>query len=176
MSGEGDRHVKADPVPRSARSFQGRRAGVVTRTVAGAVDYLVTMIAVLGTYAAWGILLFLLDPRSFSWPTWRFFWFLVLGWVYLFLYLAVGWMMTGRTLGAWLMGVRVVSFRGVRMRPAGAVLRSAFCVAFPIGLFWCVVSRANRSVQDVVLRTSVVYDWNPHVARADSAVLPEGVD
>ena len=41
----------------------------------------------------------------------------------------------------------------------GALLRAAFCVAFPIGLFWCVVSRKNRSVQDVVLRTSVIHDW-----------------
>lgn len=176
MTAEGERHVTADPVPRAARSFQGRRAGVVTRTVAGAVDYLVVTVAVLGTYAGWGILLFLLDPRSFSWPTWRFFWFLVLGWVYLFLYLAIGWMMTGRTLGASLMGVRVVNFRGARMRPLGAMLRSAFCVAFPVGLFWCAVSHANRSVQDVVLRTSVVYDWNPHVARPAGPVPPESVD
>jgi hypothetical protein len=42
---------------------------------------------------------------------------------------------------------------------AGAALRSAFCVLFPIGLFWVAVSGANRSVQDVVLRSSVVYDW-----------------
>jgi hypothetical protein len=32
-------------------------------------------------------------------------------------------------------------------------------VLFPILLLWVAVSRQNRSVQDLVLRTSVVYDW-----------------
>jgi hypothetical protein len=36
------------------------------------------------------------------------------------------------------------------------------CVLFPILLFWVVLSRENRSVQDVLLRTSVVYDWSVH--------------
>ncbi len=39
------------------------------------------------------------------------------------------------------------------------MLRAGFCVVFPIGLFWCAVSRENRSVQDVVLRSSVIHDW-----------------
>ena len=40
-----------------------------------------------------------------------------------------------------------------------AFLRAAFVIALPVGLFWVLVSGANRSVQDVVLRTSVIYDW-----------------
>jgi hypothetical protein len=28
-----------------------------------------------------------------------------------------------------------------------------------IGLGWAALSRQNRSVQDIVLRTSVIYDW-----------------
>jgi hypothetical protein len=31
------------------------------------------------------------------------------------------------------------------------------CTLFPIGLLWVLVSRENRSVQDLMLRTSVVY-------------------
>ena len=69
--------------------------------------------------------------------------------------------MDGRTYGCHVLGLRVVSYRGSRMRPLGALLRAVFCVFFPIGLLWCAASRANRSVQDVVLRTSVVYDWEP---------------
>ena len=38
-------------------------------------------------------------------------------------------------------------------------MRSAFCTVFPVGLLWVIPSGANRSVQDVVLRTSVIYDW-----------------
>ena len=59
------------------------------------------------------------------------------------------------------MGLRVVNSRGRRLNPLIALARAVFCAFFPIGLFWCAVSRKRRSVQDLVLRTSVVYDWNP---------------
>ena len=64
-----------------------------------------------------------------------------------------------------------MSFRGRKLRVVGAFVRAVFCTAFPIGLLWCAVSPANRSVQDVVLRTSVVYDWTPsgHVVSAAPA-------
>jgi uncharacterized RDD family membrane protein YckC len=58
------------------------------------------------------------------------------------------------------MGLRVLNRSGDSMRPVGALLRALFCVAFPFGLLWIVVSAENRSLQDVVLRTSVVYDWH----------------
>jgi uncharacterized RDD family membrane protein YckC len=153
-----DLHI--DPVPRQGRDFQGRRAGVVTRTVAAAIDQLIVMIAVLGTYAGISVLQFLLDPRSFTWPAPSLFSFVLFDWAYLLIYLTVAWATTGRTWGARLMGVRVVSFRGRRLRFGAALVRAAFCVVFPIGLFWCAVNRSNRSVQDVVLRTSVIHDWN----------------
>ena len=44
----------------------------------------------------------------------------------------------------------------------GATAR-VLCVVFPIGLLWCVVSEENRSVQDLLLRTSVIYDWSVRV-------------
>ncbi len=57
------------------------------------------------------------------------------------------------------MGLRVVGRKGKRMRWTGAFLRAVFCTVFPIGLFWCAISRENRSLQDMVLRTSVVHHW-----------------
>jgi uncharacterized RDD family membrane protein YckC len=83
---------------------------------------------------------------------------LIGGWVQ-FLYFTASWATTGRTVGNHVLGLRVVNFRGARMRWVGAALRAGFCVLFPIGLFWTAVSRQNRSTQDVVLRTSVIYDW-----------------
>ena len=44
--------------------------------------------------------------------------------------------------------------------PASSVLRR-----FPVGLFWVAFSRENRSLQDVVLRTSVIHDWLIRVPR-----------
>jgi hypothetical protein len=49
------------------------------------------------------------------------------------------------------------------MRPLSALLRAILCVIFPIGLLWSVVSDSSRSLQDVLLRTSVIYDWNVRV-------------
>ena len=86
--------------------------------------------------------------------------FAVGAWI-LVVYLTVAWWLNGRTFGDHLMGLRVVNFRGDRLRLPGALARAAFCAAFPLGLFWVAVSRENRSVQDVVLRTSVIYDWQP---------------
>lgn len=148
-----------NPIPSRARAFQGLRAGVVSRTLAGAVDYLLVVGVTLGTYVAAAVLRFLWDPRDYQLPTWGFAVFLALGFGYLVLYLAVCFATTGRTLGARLLGLRVVGRSGRRMRWWAAVVRAVFCAAFPVGLFWCAVSRENRSVQDVVLRTSVVHAW-----------------
>jgi hypothetical protein len=36
-------------------------------------------------------------------------------------------------------------------------VRAVLCVIFPVGLLWVLVSQENRSAQDLVLRTSVIY-------------------
>ena len=84
-------------------------------------------------------------------------------------YLWFGWSTTGRSIGKQVMGLRVVNSRGELMRPGTALLRALLCVIFPMGLLWCIFSRHNRSVVDVLLRTSVIYDWSvrapPRAAR-----------
>ena len=77
----------------------------------------------------------------------------------LILYLAVCWMGSGRTYGNLVMGLRVVNGKGRRLHPLNALTRAVFYIIFPIGLLWVVVSGQNRSLQDLVLRTSVIYDW-----------------
>ena len=139
--------------------MQGRRAGLVSRFLADAIDLGVTVLVVVGVYFTVNATRFLFRPRNFEWwaPDPEF--LMALGWVVLVLYLAIGWSGTGRTLGKQMMGLRLVNERGQRVRFFGALLRAVVCVLFPIGLFWCAVSRTNHSVQDIVLRTSVVYDW-----------------
>lgn len=149
------------PIPREARPYQGLRAGVITRVAAAAVDCVVVALVLGGAYAAVAGFLFLINPRSFSFPDTNVLLDMTAAIVVSILYLGGGWALDGRTYGCHVLGLRVVSYRGSRMRPLGALLRAVFCVFFPIGLLWCAASRANRSVQDVVLRTSVVYDWEP---------------
>jgi uncharacterized RDD family membrane protein YckC len=150
---------RVDAVPAEARPFQGQRAGIVTRTVANVVDFSLVVGVIAGGYAAWAAVTFLINPTRFSFPEPSFLLLLLCYGVLLFVYLTVSWATTGRTYGDHLLGLRVVNFRGERMRWPGAVVRAAFCVVLPIGLYWAVLSRTNRSVQDTVLRTSVLYDW-----------------
>ena len=151
-----------DPVPHEARPFQGHRAGLVTRAAAGAIDVGVVILALAVCYLGVFAFLYLLDPRNFTAPRPSPALVYAVGSVLLILYLAVSWMGNGRTYGNHVMGLRVVNREGRRLHPLGALARGAFYVIFPIGLLWVLVSGQNRSLQDLVLRTSVIYDWEMH--------------
>lgn len=146
-------------LPADGRDQQGRRAGVVTRSLAAGVDGGLVFVVLLAGWAGWAVLRFLLSSSTFTWPAPNIAVAVGAFDAVAFVYLTVAWATTGRTYGAILLGVRVVNWRGGRMRWSGAALRAAFYIVFWIGLFWVAVSRSNRSVQDVVMRTSVVYDW-----------------
>lgn len=151
------RHLS--PIPVGARPYQGRRAGVVTRFLAAGLDGVVVGVASAAIYLGWAGFLFLLNPRDFHFPEHR----LVLGLAGLFamavIYQTVAWTISGRTYGGHVMGLRVVSRRNTRPPLALSFMRAVISTIFPIGLFWSAVSRQRRSVADVLLRTSVVYDW-----------------
>ena len=76
-------------------------------------------------------------------------------------YLTLAWWIGGRTIGDRVMGLQVVRRRGGRLGSSGQLARAFLCVVFPIGLLWCAVDPARRSLQDLALRTSVVYNWLP---------------
>jgi uncharacterized RDD family membrane protein YckC len=146
-------------VPQEAREFQGQRAGIVSRVLANTVDFAVLVCVLIGAYLGWSAIRFLIDPATFTFPQTKPARVLIFGGFLLGLYFWISWATTGRAVGNKLMGLRVVGFRGRLMRWSGALLRAIFCVVLPIGLFWAVVSRQNRSIQDAVLRSSVIYDW-----------------
>jgi uncharacterized RDD family membrane protein YckC len=149
-------------IPPAARELQGRRAGLVTRLLANTVDFGIVVGIVAGGYAAVAALRFLWNSRTFTFPAPGFGVLVLAGSVVMMLYLTACWVASGRTYGDHLLGLRVVGRRGYPLRPVTAFLRAFLCVVFPIGLFWIVLSRENRSVQDVLLRSSVVYDWSRH--------------
>jgi uncharacterized RDD family membrane protein YckC len=149
------------PVPREARPFQGQKAGLVTRLIAGMVDALTVSVALLALYVGINAVMFLVSPRDFEFATASVPLSVTTALLALIIYMTVAWSITGRTYGDHVMGLRVVGRRGDRVWPPTALIRAALCVGFPIGLLWCGVSASRRSVQDVVLRTSVIYDWRP---------------
>ena len=146
-------------VPTAARSVQGHRAGIVTRTLAASVDAAVGVAAVALGYAGAVAAYFVLSPRGFSFPDPGFGLLFACFLGFLVCYFTLAWATTGRTYGARLLGLRVVNSRGGRVRPLIALGRALLCVFVPVVLFWVIISRENRSAADVLLRTSVVYDW-----------------
>lgn len=154
------REVSADlAIPEDAREFQGERAGFWTRFLASAIDIALVALLMMGIWLGIEILQLIFTPGVEVNPP-RAATLVLWGYAFTTLYWMVAWATTGRSLGAWAMGVRVVNRKGERLSWPIALARSAFSVGFPIGLGWALVSRRNRSVQDVVLRTIVIYDWS----------------
>jgi uncharacterized RDD family membrane protein YckC len=138
---------------------QAEPAGVVTRTLAAAVDAAVVAAAVVLIYFAAVGVRFAWSPLTFRWPAPSA---PVSGAVFVavaMVYLTVAWARTGRTRGGSLLGLRVVS---TQLGPLGwwrAAVRAAAYIVFPLGLLWSAISPTRRSVQDVLVRSLVVYDW-----------------
>ena len=158
------RRPRLDPVatgsavPAQARPVQGHRAGFVTRALADTVDAAVVVAVLALGYAGVVVARFLWRSWAFTPPTPSFLLMLALGAGTAVVYLTAAWGTTGRSYGKHVMGLRVIGPFG-RLRLGGAFVRAVCCVVLPIGIVWVALSRHNRSLQDVVLRTSVVYDW-----------------
>jgi uncharacterized RDD family membrane protein YckC len=155
--------------PPVAREEQGLRAGVVTRTTVMVIDAALVAAGVGVAYLVWAVVRFMRHPARFAWPQLSFRMVVVLWYVLCFIYLSVTWSTTGRSVGKRFLGLRVVNRAG-RVPAFGlSLVRAAMCVFFPMLLFWSAVSRENRSVQDLVLRTSVIYDWRARPPDGSSA-------
>lgn len=162
------------PVPKEVRAYQGETAGVVTRFVANVIDALVVGAIVGACYIGLVSVKFLLDPRSFTWPDGHFLAGLTFTLSLSVVYLWLTWWLLGRSYGKHVMGIRVAGRRGRKLGPVRALGRAAFCVFFPIGFFWCVISPRRHSVQDIAVYSAVVYDWRPHPAAAGPAAAAPG--
>jgi len=143
------------------RAIQPERpAGVVTRTLAAAVDAIVVWLIVAGGYLGWAIFKVIIDPRQFSWPDAAWWISMAAAMFVATLYLTVSWASTGRTVGGALFGTRVISSRHRMLRWVTSLIRAGMCVVFPIGLAWSLVDRRRRSIQDILIRSAVIYDWS----------------
>lgn len=162
--------VVLQTLPVAARDFQGERAGFFTRTIAAVIDVVVVGAIIIGIWIAVWLFLLVFNPLvDYGMP--RPGYFVLGGYFLMWLYWTWTWSTSGRSLGQNLMGVRVLDRRGGRPGWKLAALRSAFCVVFQVGILWILVSRRNHSVQDVVLRTSVVHDWSTGTSSGHVAPL-----
>ncbi len=168
--------IRVQVVPAEARRLQGRRAGLVSRVIASVVDIAVAFGILAGTYLARAFVRLIWEGKSFTLPTWSFPRAFALGELILIAYLAVSWTASGRTYGDRLMGLRVVDRHRRTMRLGWSSTRALLCALFPLGLLWVGIGRENRSVQDLILRTSVIYDWQSRVAGAEAATADGASD
>lgn len=157
------------PSTHTVRELQGMPAGVVTRTMAGAIDYAVVWGAIGCAYVGYGVLHFLWNPVRFTWPDVPVAVFFAGGFALMIIYLWAAWATRGKTVGGVLLGTRVVSLNGGRLDPFRALLRAAFVTVFPIGLFTCAVTSGSRSIHDIPLGTKVVYHYRAGEIDVDEA-------
>jgi uncharacterized RDD family membrane protein YckC len=143
-----------------ARAMQGQRAGFVTRLLGVAVDVGVVFVLYLGALFGYSVLRFLVTSKPLalpSPPTWVR--IVVIAGV-AFFYLVSAWTSTGRTIGAQVLGLAVVTDRAAPLSSRRAAARAALCIT--VGgpcLCWALVSRKNAAIYDLVCHTAVVYDW-----------------
>ncbi|MBB3749060.1 putative RDD family membrane protein YckC [Mycolicibacterium sp. BK634] len=133
-------------------------AGIVSRGLAAVVDMIVVLVTMGASYLGLALTTLILNPAAFRFPAPNLIFSTTVTLAVSVLYLTGCWTLSGRTLGAALLGVRVVDRRGKPMRMVIAILRAVACVLFPVGLLWVAVDRQRRSAQDIVLGSRVIYD------------------
>jgi uncharacterized RDD family membrane protein YckC len=138
--------------------------------LASVMDLMLAIAATVAGYLAVAGARFMINPKTFRFPQLPFWVGLTATLFLLVLYLTVAWALTGRSLGAAVMGLRVINRRGGQPRLPISLVRAVLSVFVPLGLFWCLVARERRSVQDVICGTLVVYDWSS--GSASGSLMP----
>jgi uncharacterized RDD family membrane protein YckC len=133
-------------------------AGIVSRGLAALVDMLVVVVTMGLLYLGLALTTLLVNPTSFRFPAPNLIFSTAVTVAVSVLYLTGCWTLSGRTVGAVLMGIRVVGRSAEQLRLTVAIVRAVACVLFPIGLLWVALDRQRRSIQDIALGSRVVYD------------------
>jgi len=80
------------------------------------------------------------------------------------LYFIMFWSLTGRTIGKWVMGLRVVGLTGHPPTLSQSVVRiigyGISAIAFWLGYLWVLIDDNRRAWHDHMARTWVVYDYS----------------
>jgi uncharacterized RDD family membrane protein YckC len=145
----------------SQPDYVGLRAGFVSRVSAAVVDVVVVTAIYFGMLFGYAGFRFLIRNTSLSLPRPQVGVTATLWSLLAVAYLVEMWVTSGKTLGSRMMGVRVVTRCGDRLRLVRAALRAVWCVTLPwLSLLWILVSRYNYGLHDVIFRTEVIYDWD----------------
>jgi uncharacterized RDD family membrane protein YckC len=151
--------------PRGSETVSGNYAGAFSRAVSGVVD--IGVIIGLYTLGVAGLdvltrVLFGVDlGRGGPWGV-------VALALWAFLYIFIGLLITGRTIGKAVTGLRVIRADGTAPTARVVLVRTLALplslVLFGIGLLLIPVRRDHRALHDLIAGTAVVYDWGDRTA------------
>jgi len=144
--------------------LDGHAAGFVSRLFAVAMD----IVVVAGVVAIGGWIAVLVDNiiGQLGFTT-----RVSLGTIYVFcipfiigLYFVMFWSLTGRTIGKWMMGLRVVALNGHPPTIWHSTVRAfgyaVSAIVFWLGFFWVIIDDNRKAWHDHMARTWVVYDYS----------------
>jgi len=152
MSRTGDYHI-----------LQGRTAGFITRLLAYVVDLAIVaaILAVGGWLAVLVDTIFermSLDPSIDASTIYVFLIPLIIG-----LYFVMFWALTGRTIGKWFMGLKVIGTTGRPPTISRSIIRligyGLSAIAFWVGYAWVIIDDERQAWHDHMAKTWVVYDY-----------------
>jgi len=151
--------------PRGTETVSGNYAGAFSRAVSGVID--IGVIIGLYTLGVAGLdvltrVLFGVDlGRGGPWGV-------VALALWAFLYIFVGLLITGRTIGKAVTGLRVIRADGTAPTARVVFVRTLALplslLLFGIGLLLIPVRRDHRALHDLIAGTAVVYDWGDRTA------------
>lgn len=170
------RRLIGDLAP-DVEQLQGRRAGFVSRAVAYSIDAVIVIggvpVIMFGIAVVQGLLRLeapVYPPDLPDWLTasisvlWTFWYFVGLWWA------------TGRTIGAVIMGLRVVGRRKEHVGIVASTIRWWVMVAtlFVVGEVWLILSKSRLALHDRAAHTQVIYDSATKRREVQVAIGPEG--
>ena len=142
------------------RERQGKRAGFASRVSADLIDYGVVVGIYLAILLGIGLAEFFLGSGEFDVPDPAAATSVAAQWVIGVLYLTASWGGGGRSIGKSVLGLRVVTTDAKSLPLRRAFVRALICATVgAFTLLWVLVSRRRAAAHDIVVRTTVVYDW-----------------
>jgi uncharacterized RDD family membrane protein YckC len=168
-----DRRVQGGSAPRTGSrraawtSLHGHYAGGASRLAAWIIDLAAATGAFTIALAAvsYGVSVITGQSVSYSTSNWIVATIYVL---WLFVYLAYPWSLSGKSLGMAVLGIRVVAKDGTHAGWKRAVVRTlALPLSFILflGLVPILLQKQNRALHDFIAGTAVVYAWDARAAR-----------
>ena len=162
--------------------LQGRTAGFVTRLLA----YVVDIVVLAGIVALGGWIAVLIDTvfeqmgLDLNADIATIYVFLI-PWIF-GTYFVVFWSLTGRTIGKWFMGLKVINADGNPPTIGRSFIRfigyGVSAIVFWLGYLWVLIDSDRQAWHDHMAKTWVVYDYerrkqgevyNSFIERADSS-------